>query len=448
MKRKNRIERELRYSREGILIDAINNINHLISRGYLDGKVIIIFGANVYAEHIISRLDKANYQVTCIVDNDERKHGKKQNGINICFPGELKINEKDACFLIVSSYFDEMAKQLEGMGYNRNDHVIKLAEVRRNRNYLSHRTFIRNEFEFFKLFVRVSYYRRLRYTRKQIFLAPVLGLGDYYYIFGYLHSYCINNNIDDYEILCLTDSGMIIGEMFGFKSIRCISKEVMDDLVRFANVLGEDSVHIKILHWAKRKGDLLTDIHKYSDAFDVPFNLLYRYTIYGDKASFCYPVEGKENKTAIMLFKELNLKKNKTIVISPDSNTVVNLPQLFWNRLVTEAKKLGFDLVTNLASKEEKPIDGTIGVFIPLEAVTSFCDSCGYFIGSRSGLCDLICHGTCKKIILYNDSFRLKNIETVFSFSRMGIGNNIDEIRYINPEQERVLEEIIVKLVA
>ena len=55
----------------------------------------------------------------------------------------------------------------------------------------------------------------------------------------------------------------------------------------------------------------------------------------------------------------------------------------------------------NVSSKEESPIEGTIGVFVRYAQIIDFLEKAGGFVGFRSGFCDIVSGAKTKKAVLY-----------------------------------------------
>lgn len=91
------------------------------------------------------------------------------------------------------------------------------------------------------------------------------------------------------------------------------------------------------------------------------------------------------------LFTQNHLERGKTVLLAPYSTGLkeYEIPQTFWVKIVTELKYRGFTLATNCAGME-KCIPGTIALNIPYHQIVPFLEKAGYFIGIRSGLCDIV----------------------------------------------------------
>lgn len=431
------------YTGRGVLADVRDNMERLIASGILKGKYIVLFGANSYAEHLISMLDKNGWKVSCIIDNQKEKVGCELNGIPIRHPNDIADHRKDALILIASAYFDEMADQLEALGFDRNEQMVRLARIKRRKMILTMDTFIQVRKSLTEIERQVEMERRSSPEGEIWFLMPVFGLGDYYYLFGYLKSYCNIHDIKNFRVMVSSRAGAVIGRMYGYENAEVIDADRMNKLIRYAEVMGEEASCIKVLHWARRKYEPIAQIHRNSKMYKVPFNKTYEMISFGEEIELTLPLRVTDKYKAEKYFSAGSLKKGSTVILAPDSNTIVSIPRAFWYRLAIRLKEEGLCVCTNLAKEGEWPIDGTEGMYVPLEDFISFCDAAGYFVGSRSGICDLICMTECKKAVIYNESFRLNNVYEVFSFERMKVGRNINEFQYEDETSKMLVEKIV-----
>ncbi|MCD7729755.1 MAG: glycosyltransferase [Clostridia bacterium] len=127
-----------------------------------------------------------------------------------------------------------------------------------------------------------------------------------------------------------------------------------------------------------------------------------------------------QTKEIDAIFTEHNLKKGKTVVIAPYSTCLGSLGQAFWAPIITALTNQGYTVCTN-CGKSQSPLPGTVGVFIEFKYVLNFMNAAGYFIGIRSGLCDVISNCTCKKIVIHP-----------YESTQWGNGNAIKYVGLVN----------------
>lgn len=104
------------------------------------------------------------------------------------------------------------------------------------------------------------------------------------------------------------------------------------------------------------------------------------------------------------IFKENNLVPGRTVLMAPYAGAPEwNIYFPFFEELAKSFKAAGYCVCTNTTgSNMEPPIVGTKPILVPYGLARAFCEEAGFFIGLRSGLCDIISGASnCKKVILY-----------------------------------------------
>lgn len=138
------------------------------------------------------------------------------------------------------------------------------------------------------------------------------------------------------------------------------------------------------------------------------------------------------------IFQKNHLILGNTILIAPDATSVAYEPDKdFWKNLALNLQRGGYCVCTNLANAEEKGIENTVGVWIPYTRIATFLEMGGFFIGYRSGLCDLVASLKCKKIVIYprccwpdRGGLGLNTTLNIFSLNKMGICDDAVELEY------------------
>jgi hypothetical protein len=274
----------------------------------------------------------------------------------------------------------------------------------------------------------------------KIFLAPYTGTGDIYLTGLFFNDYIKQNNITDYIFAVVNGACKKVAEMFGIKNIVILPHQVSDDIILLELSTGRN-LNLVVLNdsWL---GDPLQWLRGFKG---LHFEKMFRYFVFGfdDTVMHKLPPKKDYNDEVDALFKKYGLIKGKTVILSPYSNTLFDLPDDFLQTIVAYCIEQGFIVCTNCAGTE-KPIKGTKAVFFPLHQAIAFMDAAGYFVGVRSGLCDVISSSTCKKIILYEkDGLFYKSSQyEYFSLKKMGLCNDAAEIEYRDDLKNDVLNEI------
>lgn len=152
------------------------------------------------------------------------------------------------------------------------------------------------------------------------------------------------------------------------------------------------------------------------------------------------------------IFQEKNLPKGNTVLIAPYAgmNTLFGISFEFYCSIANKLKELGFVVCTNCNNTyEDRLISDTIPIFLPHEQMIRFCEDAGYFIGTRSGLCDIISSAKLKKkIIIYPDEKIAEGVGNwidFFSLNAMDLCNDALEYEYAK-ETEQILAKDIINI--
>lgn len=163
-----------------------------------------------------------------------------------------------------------------------------------------------------------------------------------------------------------------------------------------------------------------------------------------DEAQPEHPIFRNADKEVLELLERYSLEEGKTVIVSPYSNTLAGLPDEFWKKLVRRLKQFGFSVCTNSSGDREPAIEGTASVFFSLDIAPQMVEKAGYFIGIRSGFCDIISGTKAKKVILYQAKERFFNSSSYeyFSLKKMGLSSDAIEIQFDSSDNQ-LCEEII-----
>ena len=125
--------------------------------------------------------------------------------------------------------------------------------------------------------------------------------------------------------------------------------------------------------------------------------------IYGDmdRADLAVPETDVRDQSVMTLLHSHGLSKGRTVVLSPYAYCIDRLPMSFWSGLARQLRRIGYCVCTNCANKQEDPVPGTVGVFVPYALAVPFLERAGYLIALRSGFVDVTGQAECKKVILY-----------------------------------------------
>lgn len=232
----------------------------------------------------------------------------------------------------------------------------------------------------------------------------------------YLPETLRNKGIRNYTLVNISKANDKLSEIMSIHSIN-MDEDSMRDLWSFGRMMGSDIKFRELCPYDMRTS--MTALRAYKG---IDFGKMYRRVIYGidDKD---YSVVLPQNDSS-HYFRELGLREGKTVLIAPNANTVSKISDEYWKNIADELISKGFDVCTN-CDRNSEPIEGTIGIFIPYSEVVDFLDRAGYFIGLRSGLCDIVSSTSAYMTVIYATEFDLK----YFGLVQMGLRkDNIEEI--------------------
>jgi len=136
-----------------------------------------------------------------------------------------------------------------------------------------------------------------------------------------------------------------------------------------------------------------------------------------------------------MIVREYRLAPGKTVLLAPyaGKHDLWGIPMAFYEELAQKLQAKGFTVCTNSGDpQKEPPVPGTVPILVPHRLMRPFCERAGYFIGLRSGLCDIISAAKgCKKVILSGNMVTPSVASThqaFFSLKNMGLCEDAAEI--------------------
>lgn len=387
---------------------------------------VVLFGANKSSVMIMEMLSE--YHISAIVDNDVRKHGQDIQGVMVYSPKDfLGQYDENIRIIIASEYYSQMCEQLQEMGYTEGKEVFV---VWRGPGFydISEGALV-SKIQVAEKGKQVYESLKNKHSFEYLFICPYAGTGDIYIIGLYLDEYIRKHNISKYCITVVGKACSKVAKLFS-KECEVISVEESDCLVSYVRMLGMQ--HVKVLNDAYQQ-NMVKRLRGYKG---LDFNRLFQTSVFGMEQRV-EKIKIKQ-QAADEYFSKYNLKKGNTILLSPYANTIVKLPDAFWESLAEMLMQKGYTVCTNSSGEHEPAIAGTQGVFVPYNQIIDFVDKAGGFVGMRSGLCDIISSTTAGMVILYpsGNLFGACSTYDYFSLEKMGLKNqNISEIEFEKPEE-------------
>lgn len=260
-------------------------------------------------------------------------------------------------------------------------------------------------------------YTRLvkKYSNAPFFLFNYVGMGDIVIPTTIINKYIVDNSIEKYIAIVGSGACYKIAKIVGYENvIKITSKELMQ-LEYFLSVIGYEN------HSFKR---MISTVHYNAIAFrmaGIKLNLLdtYNYCIFDYDCRQAPVFNIVDNEYDVSeLFSRHGLRIGKTVILSPYSNSQVSASEEYWKRIAKLFLERGYSVAT-MCSGNEHEIFGTVRFEFDLYHAFSVLEQAGFFIGTRSGFCDLVFSANCKKIIIYFEN----NYGEYFDFYKMTLSH-------------------------
>lgn len=398
-------------------------IRRLYRRRCLQGKKIYLFGVSENTRQIIQILRSCHLEPINVLDNDEKRQDTFCKGVHVISVEDVEdIQDEQNIYILYSAYWKEMTAQLRSKGVRKQNIQMLYREEK-----------LLECFKFAYIGKRI--YENLidKYGEVPVFVCPYTGTGDIYLIGTFWEQYIEKNQIEDYVFLVLSKACEKVARLFKIKNVEIFEKKVESCYLIQYYMLRPNKVNLKILNdsWAQIHTNPLEWFRGYKG---LNFTELFRDFVFGlpDTARPKHPVFDDMEQELQPLFEEYHLESGNTVVLSPYSNTLEDLPKEFWTSLADRLKEAGFKVCTNSNGDTEPAVEGTVPVFFPLDMAPQWIEKAGYFIGVRSGFCDVVSGAKAKKIVLYGSQDRFFNGSAFeyFSLKSMGLSEDVVEILF------------------
>ncbi len=419
--------------------DEFERVKKSIERLHIDGKLsnrkIIMFGVSEETRQMIKILNALEYNTSYVIDNDFAKVGSNCYQVPVKHIDELSYEEiAYGVFFIYCYFWREMKAQLLDKGVD---------EKRIHSFFISERS-LDEQFERAEKGEKICDKFREEIGDYRIFLCPYAGTGDIYLIGTFWNEYVRRNKIQNYIFVVVSKACAKVTELFDIQNVRQISKIEGSYVVEYYKLCGEEA-GIKILNdsWWELRANPLQRFRGFKGLY---FMQIFRKFVFDfdDEVVPVHPILKNVDEQLMPLFQEKKIKPNRTVILSPYSNTLSDICMDFWEEIVIELHNMGYDTCTN-CGPDESPIKGTCGVFVPLSIAPQFVSMAGFFIGVRSGFCDCISGSTAKKIILYDrkNIFHCCRAYEYFNLKNMGLCNDALELEYDIDELQDIKDVIM-----
>lgn len=355
---------------------------------------IAFFGVTKTAQAAQEQLK--GYCIVAYLDNDPRRWGKTVAGIPVLTPNEIqnrKGEHADLKILICSKRYREIIAQLMELGYKRGQQFFviysellgsDLSEA--SENYILENRILEGK--------RIYDEIRQSYPEESILVRPYPGTGDIYLLGGYIDHIMKKLGKKKHILIVPKNSEKEMAELFGMDALVYPAKDVWK-LLAFVRMVGFDRLNVFSDNCNIDQGRIV-GIEGYKN---IDMHTLFQKMVFERNTKITHFYFYQENADA--LFESYGLKKGRTVLISPYSSTFKSFSMEQWEQLAVLLMEKGYSVCTNTAGKEEKAVEGTVAVNIPYREVVDFVNKAGFFIGLRSGLCDILSASSAALIVLY-----------------------------------------------
>ncbi|MBR1912088.1 MAG: hypothetical protein IJ828_07000 [Treponema sp.] len=274
-------------------------------------------------------------------------------------------------------------------------------------------------------------------------ICPYQGTGDVYLAAGYFNKSSFKS--EPHVFCVIGKSNYKIARLFGIENIEVLSKKEMELLFFFSVFAGLNETNVHILH-PNPPYDYAGVIDCFRNINRLVFTDIIGYGAFNckDSKNIALPVFSDCDESMQRLFEQNGLIKGRTVLFAPYSYTMATYSPLFWKKLAEKLKEMGYAVCTNIGTEKEQAVEGTVGVFLRYEELSSFLKMAGYFIGVRSGLCEVVSSIPCKKIILYGfkSHWGFGDDLDYFNLKDMGLCNDAVELRLEEIDFYHVIKKI------
>ena len=426
------------YNNERII--AENTVDKCIEDGRLSGDSrIILFGAGQYSRALIDILGSRGIPVLNILDNNPAKTHSYCKGVEVIAPSDADCySDEDSRFILCSKYWREMHTQLIGSGANEKSIiVIKLSTYGETlaenvKDLIQGRRIYRNIMK--------------QYQKHKILFCPYSGSGDIYLIGSFLESYLEKERLEKYVLVVVSNACERVASLFHIESIFNIGgMENSRALTKYYMSCPHDcNMTIMNDSW---EYIYTNPVEGLRGLYGMNFADMFRIFVFGLDADVLprHPQLQDRSKELERIISEKGLVRGRTVLFAPYADTLTELPFDFWKELACRLQDKGYVVCTNLGSKEETEVEGTVGINFPLDIAPHLVNWMGGFIGVRSGFCDVISGTDARKVILYDKAnlFFHASAYDYFSLKAMHLSEDAVEIQFDNRCPEVVLESVL-----
>lgn len=231
-----------------------------------------------------------------------------------------------------------------------------------------------------------------------IMFCPFEGTGDAYIVGLNLQSYIKKFGIHKYVVLEPLTAGTKVLRLFGDVPTRTISINQRNQFRAFTTFMGSTLSDVHLMHF--NDWSTISILGYIEGINNISFFDMFHQLCFNTE-DHSSPKFSNDSYEIDKIFNQYDLIPGKTVLLAPYAGTVEVLPFYFWKEIIDELIDSGYKVILNSEGDAVEKWDNIPCGLIPYSLIVPFLNRCGYFIGFRSGLCDIVSSSTCKKIIVY-----------------------------------------------
>jgi len=437
--------------REEYFQGLYNDIMKLRDQGKFAGRKIAVVGCWNNFMEVKKIIEQLSLKVSFIADNNPKKQGISRCGI-VSQSVESLVDEENIAILVINNmYWKDLRQQLISLQFVENKDFFVLyggakfeadAKGTNDTSIIFPRTWDELRLQAWDGF---QSYKKIndKYKGLPIWLMHQPSLGDLYIFSLFLPIAMGKKTVSECDcVLIVTkNSTKKLAEAIGYRNIELITfEEANKNWLVLLKLMG-DQLNIRNAVYHGLNTIFQSLVWNTAVTFRDSFTkYVFHFEQEVEPIFFDFP---KRRDVVFRQFTELGLQPGKTVLISPYAGHFeASISENQWKYLVNKLIEKGYSVCTNCGSANELPLPNTIAASIELQDCVEFVEMAGYFIGIRSGFCDLICKADCKKIVIYETGATAASID-YFGFANMRIADDIIELINDCIHTDQLMDEIL-----
>jgi hypothetical protein len=429
-------------SLQGFFDQIEKRVDRLARKGAFDDKKIVLFGASVTDGRCKRWLEDRGFAVDAIIDNSREKTGREYLGVTVRTPEEvLTPFDEDRVILITSpTYWSEMTHQVAQLGYSKQSQIFSVGAGAKKATWP---VFALRLMKVARGAIALRKLARGADGKRTVFLTPVPPAGDVYVECLFIREYVRRNNVQRFVIAVPNTACRRMAELFGFDDVVVLDENVLWKIVDYARIARRGPEDLVVMHYPSLNGSV-AQMQGYKG---LNFEKMFRYASFDldDDVPHDLPSAGSDPDAARAALVSNGLRPGRTVILAPYARSLVHgHDEQFWNSLAADLMSRGYDVCTSGFGPAEPAVAGTALLQFPFSEAVQFVESAGFFVGLRSGLCDVISRATAVKVILYERGPWFKtSLFDMFSLNAMGLCDDAVELELCSSEMDAVRDDVV-----